>query len=366
MSNFRISRRMLISSLALGLGSIPIRTFAQSKLTQMKPAQSNSNSSITDVSGIKVGHFTDSRRPTGCTVILTGSGAVAGVDVRGAAPGTRETDLLDPKNLVQEVHAILLSGGSAFGLDAATGVMKFLEERGIGYDVGVAKVPIVPAAILFDLNVGDAKIRPDAIAGYQACNNASDKLVREGNVGAGAGATVGKLFGMSRAMKSGIGTASIKLPGGITVGAIVAVNAVGDIFEPSNGKLLAGVRSPDGKKLLGTMKAIARGEELPPLLGGMNTTIGVVAVDVKLDKAQCQKVAQMAHDGLARTINPVHTMYDGDTIFALSTGESAATVNVTLLGALAAEVMAQAVIRAIKTAESIPGLPSSKDLLIVE
>ncbi|MEM9923791.1 MAG: P1 family peptidase [Cyanobacteria bacterium P01_D01_bin.50] len=339
---------------------MPIRTFAQSKLVQ-----SNLNSSITDVSGIKVGHFTDSRSLTGCTVILTGSGAVAGVDVRGAAPGTRETDLLDPKNLVQQVHAILLSGGSAFGLDAATGVVKFLEERDLGYDVGVAKVPIVPAAILFDLAVGDAKVRPDAVAGYEACKNASDKLLTEGNVGAGTGATVGKLFGVNRAMKGGIGTASIKLPAGITVGAIVAVNAVGDIFEPSNGKLLAGVRSPDGKKLLGTMEAIANGEELPPLLGGMNTTIGVVAVDVKLDKAQCQKIAQMAHDGLARTINPVHTMYDGDTIFALSTGESAANVNLTLLGAASAEVMAQAVIRAIRAAESIRGLPSSKDLVSI-
>lgn len=354
MNNFRMSRReLLLSSMVLGLGSAPIKT----------SAQSNSNSSIIDVSGIKVGHFTDSRSLTGCTVILTMEGAVAGVDVRGAAPGTRETDLLDPKNLVQQVHGILLSGGSAFGLDAATGVMKFLEERGIGYDTGVTKVPIVPAAILFDLTVGDGKIRPDAVAGYQACKNASDKLVKEGNVGAGAGATVGKLFGMSRAMKSGIGTASIKLPVGITVGAIIAVNAVGDVFEPSNGKLLAGARSLDGKKLLGTMEAIVRGEDLPPLLGGTNTTIGVVAINVKLDKAQCQKIAQMAHDGLARTINPVHTMYDGDTIFALSTGKSTENVNVSLLGALAAEAVAQAVIRAVKAAESIAGLPSSRDLI---
>ena len=359
-----ISRRQVLisSSLALGLGSIPIRrTFAQSNSNSAISNSAISNSAITDVSGIRVGHFTDKGRPTGCTVILTESGAVAGVDVRGAAPGTRETDLLDPKNLVQQVHAILLSGGSAFGLDAATGVMKFLEARGIGYDVGVAKVPIVPAAILFDLAVGDAKVRPDAMAGEQACNNASDRFVTEGNVGAGAGATVGKIFGMSRAMKGGLGTASIKLESGITVGAIVAVNAVGDVFEPSTNKLLAGVRTSDGKKLLGTMEAMRSGEALPPLLGGMNTTIGVVAVDVQLDKAQCQKIAQMAHDGLARTINPVHTMYDGDTIFALSTGKSAATVDVTLLGSLAAEVMAQAVIRAIRTAESITGLPSSKD-----
>ncbi len=359
MGKFTISRRQVLISGAVGLGLIPIRrTFAQSNSNSVI-----TNGAITDVSGIRVGHFTNNSGPTGCTVILTELGAVAGVDVRGAAPGTRETDLLDPKNLVQQVHAILLSGGSAFGLDAATGVMKFLEGRGIGYDVGVAKVPIVPAAILFDLAVGNAKVRPDATAGYQACNNASDQFVEEGNVGAGAGATVGKFFGMSRAMKGGLGTASIKLDSGITVGAIVAVNAVGDIFEPSTNKLLAGVRTSDGKQLLGTMEAIRSGEALPPLLGGMNTTIGVVAVDAQLDKAQCQKIAQMAHDGLARTINPVHTMYDGDTIFALSTGKSAATVDVTLLGLLAAEVMAQAVVRAIRTAESITGLPSSKALI---
>lgn len=358
------SRRQVLSSgLAfIGLGSIPIRrTFAQSNSNSAITNSAITNSAITDVSGIRVGHFTDSRRPTGCTVILTESGAVAGVDVRGAAPGTRETDLLDPENLVQQVHAILLSGGSAFGLDAATGVMKFLEARGIGYDAGVAKVPIVPAAILFDLAVGDATVRPDAMAGYQACNNASDRFVTEGNVGAGAGATVGKSFGMSRAMKGGLGTASIKLESGITVGAIVAVNAFGDVFEPSTNKLLAGVRTPDGKKLLGRMEARRSGEALPPLLAGTNTTIGVVAVDVQLDKAKCKKIAQMAHDGLARAINPAHTMYDGDTIFALSTGKSAATVDVSLLGSFAAEVMAQAIIRAIRSAESIPGFPSSKD-----
>jgi L-aminopeptidase/D-esterase-like protein len=322
-------------------------------------AQTN-KTAITDVSGIKVGHFTDKRRPTGCTVILTEAGATAGVDVRGAAPGTRETDLLDPQNLVQQVHAIVLAGGSAFGLEAATGVVKYLEERGIGYDTGAAKVPIVPAAILYDLAVGDAKIRPDAKAGYEACKNASDKVPAEGNVGAGAGATVGKLFGMNRAMKGGLGTAAIKLPNGFTVGAIVAVNAVGDVFE--NGKLLAGARSADGKQLMGTMPAILRGENPPPLLGGMNTTIGVIATDAKLTKAECQKVAQMAHDGFARTINPAHTMFDGDTIFALATGKVEKTANVTLLGALAAEAMAQAVIRAVKAAKGLPGLPSANEM----
>ena len=341
-------RDLLRGSLALGFAP------------KLSLAQSNPKTSITDVAGIKVGHFTDKRRPTGCTVILTEAGATAGVDVRGAAPGTRETDLLDPKNLIQQVHAIVLSGGSAFGLDTAMGVVKYLEERGIGYDVGVAKVPIVPAAVLFDLRVGDPKIRPDAAAGYEACKNAADKSLAEGNVGAGAGATVGKLFGMERAMKGGIGTAAIKLPKGFTVGAIVAVNAVGDVLE--NGKLIAGARTPDGKRLLGTMNAILRGEPLPPLLGGTNTTIGVVATDAKLTKAECQKIAQMAHDGFARTINPAHTMSDGDTIFALATGKIDKPANVTLLGALAAEAMAQAVVRAIKAAQGLPGLPSLNDI----
>ena len=351
-SKDNISRRdILRTSLALPLAT-NLSAFAQA----------SNKSSITDITGIKVGHFTDKRRPTGCTVILTEAGAVASVDVRGAAPGTRETDLLDPKNLVQQVHAIVLSGGSAFGLETATGVVKYLEERGIGYDVGVAKVPIVPAAILFDLGVGDAKIRPDANAGYEACKNASDKMPAEGNVGAGAGATVGKLFGNNRAMKGGIGTASIKLPNSVTVGAIVAVNAVGDIFDPTNNKMIAGARTADGKKLMGTMNAILRGENPPPILGGTNTTIGVVATDAKLDKAQCQKIAQMAHDGLARTINPAHTMFDGDTIFALATGKSATPANVTLLGALAAEVMAQAVVRAVKAAKGIPGWPGANDM----
>ena len=319
--------------------------------------------SITDVAGIKVGHFTDNRRPTGCTVILCEDGATGGVDVRGSAPGTRETDLLDPKNLVQQVHAIVLSGGSAFGLETATGVVRWLEERGIGYDVGVAKVPIVPAAILFDLTVGDAKIRPDAEAGYKACKAASANAPAEGNVGAGAGATVGKMFGGKRAMKGGIGTASIKLDG-LIVGAIVAVNAVGDVIDPTTGKLIAGARTADGKKLAGTMAGILRGEALPPMLGGTNTTIGLVATDAKLDKAQAQKVAQMAHDGLARTINPAHTMFDGDTIFTVATGKTTSTkpVNVTLIGALAAEAMAQAVVRAIRAAKGIQNLPSAADI----
>jgi L-aminopeptidase/D-esterase-like protein len=319
---------------------------------------------ITDVAGIKVGHFTDSRRPTGCTVVLCEEGAVAGVDTRGAAPGTRETDLLDPINTVQQVHAVVLSGGSAFGLDTATGAMRYLEERGIGFDTRVARVPIVPAAILFDLGIGDPKIRPDAEAGYKACKAATTDAPVEGNVGAGAGATVGKLFGMNRAMKGGIGASSIKLTDGkssLTVGAIVAVNAVGDVIDPNTGKVIAGARTKDGKALLGSMNAILRGEPLPPLLGGVSTTIGVVATDVKLDKAQATKVAQMAHDGLARVINPVHTASDGDTIFALATGKSSRAANVTLIGALAAEAMAQAVLRAVRSAKGIAELPGAAD-----
>jgi L-aminopeptidase/D-esterase-like protein len=320
---------------------------------------------ITDVAGIRVGHFTDARRPTGCTVILCEQGAVAGVDVRGGAPGTRETDLLDPVNTVQQVHAVVLAGGSAFGLDAATGVVRWLEERGIGFDVRVARVPIVPAAILFDLGVGDPKIRPNADAGYAACKAATANAPAEGNVGAGAGATVGKLFGPERAMKGGLGTAAIRLGAGqsaVTVGALVAVNAVGDVLDPKTGRVIAGARTKDGKSLLGAMNAILQGEPLPPLLGGTATTIGVVATDAKLDKAQAAKIAQMAHDGLARAINPIHTASDGDTIFAVATGKSSRPPNVTLLGALAAEAMAQAVVRAVRAAKGIPGLPAAMEM----
>lgn len=319
-------------------------------------------SAITDVPGIKVGHYTYRQKPTGCTVVLCEEGAVGGVDVRGAAPGTRETDLLSPLNLVQQVHAIVLSGGSAFGLETATGVMRYLEERGIGFDTRVARVPIVPAAILFDLGVGDPKIRPDAEAGYQACRQASPKPPATGSVGAGAGATVGKLFGANRAMKGGLGTVSIKLPNGLTVGAIVAVNAVGDVIDPATGKILAGTRTPDGKKILGAMKAIQQGEKLPATLGGTATTIGVVATDAVLDKAQATKIAQMAHDGLARVINPIHTLYDGDTIFALATGKTPGQANVTLIGAFAAEAMSLAVLQAIRAARGLPGYPAASDL----
>jgi L-aminopeptidase/D-esterase-like protein len=358
-----LTRRDILRS---GITAASIALFDESG---SRMANERDRSAITDVAGIKVGHFTDQRRPTGCTVILVEDGAVAGVDVRGAAPGTRETDLLDPINTVQQVHAIVLSGGSAFGLDTASGVMRYLEERGIGFKLGAAVVPIVPAAILFDLPLGDPKVRPDAEAGYKACKAATSDAPAEGNAGAGAGATVGKLFGMKRAMKSGIGTASIRLNDGrsdrnrLTVGAIVAVNAIGDVIDPGTGKLIAGARSPDGKSLLGTMNAIMRGDQLPPLLSGASTTIGVVATDLKLDKVQATKVAQMAHDGLARAVNPIHTPFDGDTIFALATGRSSRAPNVTLIGALAAEAMARAVVRAVRAAQGIEGFPSAADII---
>jgi L-aminopeptidase/D-esterase-like protein len=316
---------------------------------------------ITDVAGIQVGHHSDTRRPTGCTVVLTPQGAVAGVDVRGAAPGTRETDLLSPLNAIEHVHAVLLAGGSAFGLDAASGVMRWLAERGVGVAVGPARVPIVPAAILFDLWVGDASIRPDAEAGYAACAAASTAPPAEGNVGAGSGATLGKLFGIARAMKGGIGSASVRA-GGVTVGALVAVNAMGDVIDPATGRPIAGARSADGRTLHGTLRAWKAGDLPPPLQPGSATTLGVVATDAVLTKAQAGKVAQMAHDGLARCIDPVHTMADGDTIFALATGASGQPGHPTLIGALAAEATMLAVLRAVRAARGLPGLPAAGEL----
>lgn len=308
--------------------------------------------SITAVLGVEVGHFTDSRRPTGCTVIITREGAVAGVDVRGAAPGTRETDLLHPSNLVERVHAITLAGGSAWGLDAASGVMQWLEQNNIGLPVGFGLVPIVPAAVLFDLPVGDPHIRPDAHAGYQACVAASREAPAEGSVGAGAGALVGKLFGLARAMRGGIGSASITVDG-ITVGAIIACNAVGDVIDPASGQVLAGARSTDGTALLNSRDAVLSGLAPQPVLAGTNTTIGVVATDALLTKPQAHRLAQVAHDGLARSINPVHTMSDGDTLFALGTGQTGKTAGMLLLSTLAAEVTARAVVRAVLAAQGV-------------
>ena len=308
--------------------------------------------SITDVPGVLVGHMSDARRPTGCSVVLTPEGAVAGVDVRGAAPGTRETDLLEPGNLVQQVHAVLLSGGSAFGLDAAGGVMQWLERHGIGHDVKVARVPIVPAAVLFDLLVGDPSIRPDSNAGWQACENASTRRPAEGNVGVGSGAAIGKLFGIQRAMKGGVGTASVTVEG-ITVGALIACNALGDVVDPETAHVMAGARNASGRGLLDSHRALLRGTAPQTIVAGTNTTIGVIATDAVLSKTQAQRLACVAHDGLARSINPVHTMSDGDTLFALGTGRANRTLGMTVLSSMAAEATARAVVNAVLAARGI-------------
>ena len=319
--------------------------------------------SVTDVEGITVGHFTHQRRPTGCTVVLAEQGAVAGVDVRAGAPGTRETDLLRPEAAVQQVHAVVLSGGSAYGLATADGVMRYLEEKSVGFRVGAAVVPIVPAAILFDLNIADPSIRPDAASGFRAAESASGDPVPQGNVGAGAGATVGKLFGIERAMKGGLGSASIELPGGLVVAALVAVNALGDVVDLEDGKLLAGARTEDGKSLADTLQQIRQGVAIAGPSPGENTTLGVVAANVNWTKAQATKVAQMAHDGLARAIRPAHMPFDGDTIFALGTGGQEVDSNLLgCIGALAADVTAQAVVAAVLHAKGIEGLPASGDI----
>lgn len=320
--------------------------------------------SITDVRGIEVGHAQNDKALTGCTVILCRTGAVAGVDVRGGAPGTRETDLLDPINLVQKVHGIVLSGGSAFGLDAAGGVMRYLEEKKIGFNTGAAKVPIVPAAILYDLNLGRADVRPDSAMGYRAAASASVAPPAEGNFGAGTGASVGKMFGLKLAMKAGLGTASMDAGGGVIVGALVAVNAFGDVIDPNSGAVVAGLRSGKvgplrvgGKSQFADTLAMMKkpiGRGILGFASRANTVIGVVATNAKLNKAQATKVAQMAQDGIARTIRPAHTMLDGDVIFALSTGTR--KVDASVVGAFAAEVMAEAVLRAVRLARSAGGL----------
>lgn len=324
---------------------------------------------ITDVPGIRVGHAQNDEALTGCTVVLCEKGAVGGVDQRGGAPGTRETDLLRPMHMVLRVHAVLLSGGSAFGLDAAGGVMRYLEEKGIGFNTGVARVPIVPAAILFDLGIGRADVRPDAAMGYQACQNASAQPPAEGNFGAGTGATLGKMLGPAQAMKSGIGSASIDIGGGVVVGAIIAVNAFGDVVDPNSGAILAGARSASlGPVHLGApgyfadtlqvMKSLV-GRTALGFAGMSHTVIGVVATNALLDKQQANKVAQMAHNGLARAIRPAHTMMDGDTLFALSTGRR--RMDVSIVGAFAAEVVAQAIVRAVKAARPAGNLPAWSD-----
>ncbi len=359
---------MRYTSLTIAIAAA-VTLLAASPRAQAPSSQASSvnwrGKGLTDVQGIKVGHFTLSERPTGCTAILAQDGTTGGVDVRGGAPGTRETDLLSPENMVQIVNAITLSGGSAYGLDAAQGVMRWLEEHNIGYKVGAGVVPIVPAAILMDLGFGgDWKIRPTADCGYKAAAAATDGPVAEGNVGAGTGATVGKM-GQNRSMKGGLGSASITLPDGLVVAALVAVNAVGDVIDPATGKVVAGVRTEDGKGLADVRTLLRSGglmRRAQPR-SGENTTIGVVATNAKLTKVQAQKVAQMAHDGYARAISPVHTPGDGDTIFSLATGAWAnETPNLTIIGALAAEAMADAIVRAVTQSETLAGTPSAREL----
>jgi L-aminopeptidase/D-esterase-like protein len=316
----------------------------------------NLNGTLTDVPGIKVGHAQNFDAITGCTVVLCEKGAVAGVDQRGGAPGTRETDAIRPKHLVSKIHAVMLAGGSAFGSDAASGAMRYLDEHGIGFDTGVAKVPIVPSAILFDLGIGDPKIRPDIEMGYQACKNASSDPVTQGCVGAGTGAAAGTALGVSQSTKSGIGSASIDLGGGIVVGALIAVNPFGDVIDPQNGSILAGARTLKkgpikiGKQDLfaDTMQLLktAIGKTALSFASSKNTVIGVVATNASLDREQSNFVAQMAQDGLATTIRPSHTLFDGDTLFALSTGNSKVDVNI--IGAYASVAVEQAILNAIR------------------
>ena len=313
------------------------------------------NDTITAINGLKVGHATDEKACTGCTVILCESGAVAGVDVRGSAPGTRETDAIRPGGLVEKAHAVLLTGGSAFGLDAAGGVMQFLEERGVGFPAGPVRVPIVPSAVIFDLGVGDPQVRPDREMGYRACENATGAQVPMGQLGAGTGATVGKGPGLQPS-NGGVGSACRALKSGLIVGAIVVVNAVGNIVNPTTGKIVAGAKHPETGEFVDIVERLSQQVALnPDFIGGdrdlfqtpnTNTTIGVIGTNAALSPTEVTKVAQIAHDGLARTIRPVHTMSDGDTIFALSIGTHDAPVNT--VGVIAAEVMAEAVCRAVK------------------
>jgi len=320
---------------------------------------------LTEIPGILVGHAQNTAALTGCTVVLCPRGAVSGVDQRGGAPGTRETDALRPMHLVQKAHAVVLSGGSAYGLDASSGVMKYLEENKSGFNTGVVRVPIVASAVLFDLGIGDPSIRPDAAMGYDACTAASNGPIVEGNVGAGTGATAGKLFGMKQAFKTGVGTASLKI-GRLVIGAIVVANPFGDIIDPDTQQIIAGARS--FKKVgiqfgrnqyfadtLGSMSSTV-GKAILKLAGFSNTVIGVVVTNAKLNKEETNKVAQMAQDGIALTVRPAHTMMDGDTIFALATGETREDVNI--VGAYAAQVFAQAIVRSVKSASPAADLPA--------
>jgi len=314
--------------------------------------------SITDIKGLKVGHASNFNGYSGCTVILCEDGAVCGLDIRGSASGTRQVDALSINHIVEQVHAILLSGGSSFGLDAATGVTRYLEEKGVGFDVGLAKIPIVPSAVIFDILFGDPRVRPTPEMGYEACLNAGEN-VEEGSIGAGTGATVGKLFEPSRAMKGGVGTSSIVMPDGLAVGALVVVNAFGDIIDNVTGRIIAGARvSQDSLEFANTVESIKKGA-VKKQFGLVNTTLGVVATNGRFNKREITKVAQMAQGGLIKTISPVHTTFDGDLVFALSMGECEADIN--LVGVLGEFVVAEAIKRAVKKADGFGIIPAFKD-----
>jgi L-aminopeptidase/D-esterase-like protein len=320
------------------------------------------NRTLTSIEGVRVGQHTLAERPTGCTVILFDGDAVGGVSQRGAAPGTRETDLLDPIYMVDRVNAIVLSGGSAYGLDAANGAMRWLDEHNIGWDARVARVPIVPSGVLIDLWVGGKpSIRPGADCGYRAAATASAAPVQEGSVGAGAGATVGKMTGRDHAMKGGIGSAALEMPNGLRVAAIVAVNALGDVVDPGTGAVVAGARNDDGS-LADVRQLLRSGAAVQRATVGENTTIAVVATNARLTKADVNRVASMADDGIARTIVPAHTTADGDTVFAVATGTWSGDVNITTIGALAADVLAEAIVRAATQATSVAGIPAARDV----
>lgn len=329
------------------------------------------NGTITDVPGIKVGHAQDFEAITGCTVVLCEKGAVAGVDQRGGAPGTRETDAIRPLHLVNTVQAVMLAGGSAYGLDAASGAMKYLEENGFGFDAGVAKVPIIPSAILFDLAIGNSKIRPDQQMGYQACLNASENPVTEGCVGAGTGALAGNALGPKQATKSGIGSASVDIGGGIVVGALIAVNPFGDVYDPKTGQILAGTRTISKgpiqigeETIFANTKALLKtaiGKTAMTFASSHNTVIGVVATNAALNREEANFLAQMAQDGFPLAISPTHTLFDGDTLFALSTGKIHVDVNI--LGAYAVDVVSQAILNAVRSATSLGNIPASQDLI---
>ncbi|MEG0527731.1 MAG: P1 family peptidase [Longicatena sp.] len=314
---------------------------------------------ITDIKGIQIGQAQDSIGGSGCSVVLCKDGAVAGVDVRGGGPATRETDLLNPINMVEKIHAVMLSGGSAFGLDAASGAMQYLEEHKCGFDMKVAYIPIVCGASLFDLSVGDPKCRPDKAMGYQACVNSEQNIVREGNYGAGTGASVGKVMGFDHAMKSGQGSCGIQV-GNVQVAALVAVNACGNVVDYQSNEQLAGIYDATNKQILPAEEVIYAQIEQMASITNTNTTIGVIVTNAILNKAQCTKIAGIAHNGYARSIHPVHTMSDGDTIFVVSTGEVEA--NLDAIGVMACDVMAKAVNRAVKETTGAYGLLSYQDL----